>query len=95
MDRWAHQAGVKLDFIRPGRPVENSYFESFNGRLCDECSNVELFLDLADAQSKIEKWRRDYNQYRPHSALAESNAARIRPCGDATIIRPFRSGKAE
>jgi putative transposase len=71
MDRWAHQAGVKLDFIRPGRPVENSYIESFNGRLRDECLNVEVFLDLADAQSKIEKWRRDYNQQRPHSALAD------------------------
>ena len=51
--------GVKLDFIRPGKPVENSYIESFNGRLRDECLNVEMFLDLADAQLKIEKWRRE------------------------------------
>jgi putative transposase len=72
MDYWAHQVGVKLDFIRPGKPVENSYIESFNGRLRDECLNVEVFLDLADAQSTIEKWRRrDYNQQRPHSALAD------------------------
>jgi putative transposase len=71
MDYWAHQVGVKLDFIRPGKPVENSYIESFNGRLRDECLNVEVFLDLADAQSKIEKWRRDYNEQRPHSALAD------------------------
>jgi len=71
MDHWAHQAGVRLDFIRPGKPVENSYIESFNGRLRDECLNVEVFLDLADAQSKIEKWKRDYNQRRPHSALAD------------------------
>lgn len=71
MDYWAHQVGVKLDFIRPGKPVENSYIESFNGRLRDECLNVEVFLDLADAQSKIEKWRLDYNQQRPHSALAD------------------------
>ena len=71
MDHWAHQTGVKLDFIRPGKPVENSYIESFNGRLRDECLNVEVFLDLADAQSKIEKWRRNYNQQRPHSALAD------------------------
>ena len=62
---------MKLDFIRPGRPVENSYIESFNGRLRDECLNVEVFLDLADAQSKIESWKRDYNQQRPHSALAD------------------------
>ena len=65
MDYWAHHAGVKLDFIRPGKPVENSYIESFNGRLRDECLNVEVFLDLADAQSKVENWRRDYNQHRP------------------------------
>src|SRR5215813_2238591 len=71
MDYWAHQSGVKLDFIRPGKPVENSYIESFNGRLRDECVNVEVFLDLADAQSKIERWRCDYNQQRPHSALAD------------------------
>src|SRR5712692_5466076 len=71
MDYWAHQVGVKLDFIRPGKPVENSYIESFDGRLRDECLNVEVFLDLADAQWKIEKWRRDYNQQRPHSALAD------------------------
>ena len=71
MDYWAHQTGVKLDFIRPGKPVENGYIESFNGRLRDECLNVEVFLDLADAQLKIERWKSDYNQQRPHSALAD------------------------
>jgi len=71
MDYWAHQTGVKLDFIRPGKPVENGYIESFNGRLRDECLNVEVFLDLADAHSKIERWRCDYNQQRPHSSLAD------------------------
>jgi putative transposase len=71
MDYWAHQTGVKLDFIRPGKPVENGYSESFNGRLRDECLNVEVFLDLADAQLKIERWKSDYNQQRPHRALAE------------------------
>ena len=71
MDLWAHQAGVKLNFIRPGKPVENSYIESFNGRLRDECLNVEVFLDLADARRKLDKWRNDYNQQRPHSALAD------------------------
>ena len=71
MDLWAHHAGVKLNFIRPGKPVENSYIESFNGRLRDECLNVEVFLDLADARRKLDKWRNDYNQQRPHSALAD------------------------
>jgi putative transposase len=94
MDHWAHQAGVKLDFIRPGKPVENSYIESFNGRLRDECLNVEIFLDLADAQSKIEKWRSDYNQQRPHSALADrtpqefAHAAAQRSFGLSATERP-------
>jgi len=71
MDVWAHQAGVKLNFIRPGKPTENGHIESFNGRLRDECLNVEIFLDLADARRKLDKWRDDYNQQRPHSALAD------------------------
>lgn len=71
MDAWAHQAGVRLDFIRPGRPVENGYIESFNGRLRDECLNAEVFFSLTDAREKLERWKRDYNQRRPHSALAD------------------------
>ena len=55
MDLWAHRAGVKLNFIHPGKPVENGYIESFNGRLRDECLNAEVFLDLADARSKLDK----------------------------------------
>lgn len=71
MDAWAHQTGVKLDFIQPGRPVQNGYIESFNGRLRDECLNTEVFLNLADAREKLDRWRCDYNQARPHSALAD------------------------
>jgi len=71
MDTWAHQAGVKLDFIQPGRPVQNGYIESFNGRLRDECLNTEVFSTLADAREKLECWRQDYNETRPHSALAD------------------------
>lgn len=73
MDLWAYQHGVQLDFIRPGRPVENGYIESFNGRLRDECLNVELFLTLADAREKLERWRQDYNRVRPHSALGDQS----------------------
>jgi transposase InsO family protein len=71
MELWAHQAGLGLNFIRPGKPVENGYIESFNSRVRDECLNVEVFLDLADARRKLDKWRSDYNQQRPHSALAD------------------------
>ena len=71
METWAYQAGVKLDFIRPGKPVENGFIESFNGRLRDECLNGELFFDLKDARQKLDKWRQDYNEHRPHGALAD------------------------
>jgi putative transposase len=71
MDGWAHQAGVTLDFIRPGRPVQNGYIESFNGRMRDECLNGEIFFSLADAREKLERWRRDYNEKRPHTALSD------------------------
>src|SRR3982751_809392 len=71
MELWAHQTGVKLDFIRPGKPVENAFAESFNRRLRDECLKAEAFLDIVDAQRKLEHWRANYNQTRPHSALAD------------------------
>jgi len=69
MDAWAYHRGVKLDFIRPGRPMENGYIESFNGRLRDECLNVELFSDLLDARAKLGAWRQDYNENRPHGSI--------------------------
>jgi len=75
MDLWAYQNGVHLDFIRPGKPLENGYIESFNGKLRDECLNVEVFFTLADARRKLHLWRRDYNHHRPHSALADRTPA--------------------
>jgi putative transposase len=75
MDLWAYRNRVHLDFIRPGKPVENGYIESFNGKLRNECLNVEVFFTLADARRKLHLWRRDYNHYRPHSALADRTPA--------------------
>ena len=69
LEDWAYRRGVQLDFIRPGKPVENAFIESFNGRLRDECLNVEQFASITDAQAKIEAWRVDYNQRRPHGPL--------------------------
>jgi putative transposase len=69
LDAWAYQRGVRLTFIRPGKPVENAYIESFNGRLRDECLNENWFLSLEHARRIIEKWRMDYNCERPHSSL--------------------------
>ena len=69
MDSWAYQNKVQLDFIRPGKPVENAFIESFNGKLRDECLNTNAFLSLDDTRQKVEAWRRDYNACRPHSAI--------------------------
>jgi putative transposase len=69
LDRWAYKHGVTLDFSRPGKPTDNAYVESFNGRLREECLNVNWFLSLEDAQAKIEAWRREYNESRPHTAF--------------------------
>ena len=69
LDAWAFEHGIALHFIRPGKPTENGHIESFNGRLRDECLNVNWFIDLADAKEKIELWRKDYNEVRPHSSL--------------------------
>lgn len=71
LDAWAYQKGVKLHFIRPGKPVENAYIESFNGKYRDECLNENLFRTLDEARHIIEAWRLDYNQYRPHSSLGD------------------------
>ena len=61
--------GVKLQFIRPGKPVKNSFIESFNGKCRDECINEGLFLTIEQARTATETWRLDYNQVPPHSAL--------------------------
>lgn len=71
MDAWRYQYGVHLEFIRPGKPIDNGYIESFNGRLRDECLNVETFFDLSDVREKLGRWRQDYNQVRPHSSLGD------------------------
>jgi putative transposase len=69
LDRWAYQRGVKLHFIATGKPEQNAYVESFNGKFRDECLNQHWFGDLKEARDEIETWRQDYNQQRPHSAL--------------------------
>ena len=69
LEDWAYRCGVQLDSIRLGKPIENAFIESFNGRLRDECLNVHQFASIADAQAKIEAWRIDYNQRRPHGSL--------------------------
>lgn len=69
LDLWAVENKVRLRFIAPGKPVQNAFIESFNGRLRDECLNEHIFVNLHTAQQIIESWRQDYNTNRPHSSL--------------------------
>ena len=66
---WCHKRGIEVEYIDPGKPVQNAFIESFNSRFRDECLNEEIFLDLMDAKKKIEKWRMYYNEVRPHTAI--------------------------
>ncbi len=69
LDQWAYYNKVDLAFINPGKPNENAFIESFNGKLRDECLNENWFISLEDARRTIEEWRLDYNKNRPHSSL--------------------------
>lgn len=69
LDAWAYKNRVRLFFIEPGKPVQNAHVESFNGKLRNECLNVEWFTSLREAQNVLERWRIEYNQFRPHSSL--------------------------
>jgi putative transposase len=69
LDLWAYQRGVTLDFSRPGKPTDNAFIESLNGKFRAECLNAHWFMSLEDARRKMEDWRRHYNEERPHSAI--------------------------
>jgi putative transposase len=69
LDQWAFLNGVELDFSRPATPTDNAYIESFNARLRQELLNASWFLSLADARTRMEAWRKEYNEDRPHTAL--------------------------
>jgi putative transposase len=94
LDQWAYDHGVSLQFIAPGKPIQNAYIESFNARLREECLNEHVFVSLADARVKIECWRLAYNRERPHSSLGnltpEEFAAAVQPLGSSTPARTAR-----
>jgi putative transposase len=75
LDAWAYQHGVTLDFIDPGKPMQNGHLESFNGKFRDECLNAHWFLSLEDARRIIGEWEEGYNTTRPHSALGDQPPA--------------------
>ena len=92
LDLWAYWNKVKLDFSRPGKPTDNAFIESFNARFRMECLNEHWFLTLDDARQKIEAWRRDYNELRPHSSLGNvppAEFARRRIPSDSAALRPL------
>lgn len=84
-DQWADRNGITLDYIDPGKPVQNAVMESFNGRFRDECLNSHWFTSLDDARRTIEAWRIDYNQERPHSSLSYQTPEEVH----AQLIRDF------
>jgi putative transposase len=84
-DQWADQHGIELDYIDPGKPVQNAVMESFNGRFRDECLNSHWFTSLEDARQIIEEWRIDYNRERPHSSLGYRTPEEVHD----QLIRPF------
>jgi putative transposase len=94
LDAWAYAHGVALRFIRPGKPIENAYVESFNGKFRDECLNEHWFVSLADAKTAIEAWRIDYNTVRPHSSLGDRTPEQFARIGEgARRLTPARPDK--
>ena len=87
LDKWAYENKVTLDFSRPGKPTDNAFIESFNGSVRAECLNENWFLSLADAKEKIESWRVDYNEQRPHSALGNLAPKDFASSGQASLAR--------
>ena len=75
LDAWAYQHGVQLEFSRPGKPTDNAFAESFNGRFRDECLNQHWFASLEEVQQTVEAWRIEYNTERPHRALGQQTPA--------------------
>jgi putative transposase len=75
LDRWAYENGVKLHFIEPGKPMQNGYIESFNGKFRNECLNEHWFPSVNNARQMTEDWRQLYNQVRPHSSLGKQTPA--------------------
>ena len=86
LDAWAYERGIKLHFIRPGKPVDNAYMESFNGKFRDECLNQNWFMSLGHARQVIEEWRVDYNMVRPHSSLDDMTPGEFRLATENELI---------
>ena len=87
MLRWAADQGIEWHYIAPGKPMQNGFVESFNGRMRDECLNEHVFGSLTDARQIVEAWRIDYNTVRPHGRLG-----RLPPAVFGATRRPEEQG---
>ena len=84
LDLWAYANGVILDFSRPGKPTDNAFIEAFNSKLRSECLNAHWFMSLDDARSKMEQWRKHYNEERPHSGIGQNAPILLHNSGGAS-----------
>jgi putative transposase len=80
LDLWAYRRGVILDFSRPGKPTDNAFIESLNGKFRAECLNAHWFMTLDEMRRICEEWRRDYNEVRPHSAIGNKPPISLMNC---------------
>lgn len=104
LDQWAEEHGVKLEFIQPGKPVQNCFVESFNGRFRDECLNENWFVSLADARRIISEWKMHYNEVREHGSLGgltpsefakKRRESRVSPSADTpSSVLPLKGEEA-
>jgi putative transposase len=88
LDLWAYANEVTLDFSQPGKPTDNGFIEAFNSKLRAECLNAHWFTNLADAREKVDAWRRDYNEVRPHRAIGYNVPIDLHIPGGATSPPP-------
>ena len=103
MDAWAFQHKIRLHFIDPGKPMQNGFVESFNDKFRYECLNAHYFLGLDDARRRVESWRREYNERRPHRSIgrippavfAQRAAALQSPPAPSGLLRKDSNSSAE
>ena len=86
--RWCRETGVGWHYIQPGKPMQNGIVETFNSKFRTECLNAHWFMTLADAREKLEDWRRDYNEVRPHSAIGYNVPIAVHNLGGETSPSP-------
>ena len=95
MLEWTNRTGVDWHYIAPGKPQQNGFVESFNGKLWDECLNEEIFASVAEARAVIERWRQDYNTVRPHSAHGGRTPQAVRLDHAAGRLRTLTGSAAQ